>query len=130
MVILGKQACIIQRSGKISDIRPFSNECSNMVKVTIINSALAYDCKHTTKIYLLVSSNVLYIPSMDNNKIPPFVMIEAWLLVNDVSRTHCVEDVSHESHSIIVTEEDINKIIPLRLDLIFSFLPTRNLTPE
>ena len=64
-------------------------------------------------------SNALYIPSMENKLIPPSIMHEDGLLVNDVARIHCGEDVYHESHSIIVQEVDIDLQIPLRLDGIF-----------
>ena len=46
-------------------------------------------------------SNVLYIPSTEKNLIPPFLMREAGLLVNDVAIIQCVEYASYESHSII-----------------------------
>ena len=32
MVVVVKQACIIQLSGESASVRPFSNECSNMEK--------------------------------------------------------------------------------------------------
>ena len=73
---------------------------------------------------------MLYITLMENNLIPPFIMHEAGILVNDVVRIHCGENVSLDSHSIIVTEEDIELRIPLRLDGIFSYFPTRSLTSE
>ena len=40
MVVVGKQACIIQRSGKIPDVCTFLNECSNMEELPIIDAAL------------------------------------------------------------------------------------------
>ena len=67
---------------------------------------------------------------MENNLIPTFIMREAGLLVNDVARIYCGEDVSHKSHYIIVQEEDVDIHIKLRLDRIFSYSPTQSLTPE
>ena len=52
MVVVGKQARIIQRSGEIAYFRPFSNECSNMEKVPIFDATLVYDCKRAMKTYL------------------------------------------------------------------------------
>ena len=49
---------------------------------------------------------------------------------HDLAGINCVENVSHESHYIIFQEEDIELQTPLRLDGIFSYLPTRGLTPE
>ena len=95
-----------------------------MEKVTIVDAALAYYCKLTIKTYLLIARNSLYILSMENNLIPPFIMCEAGLLVDDVASICCGENVSHYSHCIIVIEADIEVRIPLILDGIFSYFPT------
>ena len=60
----------------------------------------------------------------------PIFMREAGLLVNDVTNIHCGKDVFHKSHSLIIQEEEIELQIPLILDGIFSYLPTKSLTPE
>ena len=60
-----------------------------MEMVLIVDAALAYDCKFTMNTYLLMTRNSIYIPSMENNLIPPFLMREYGLLVNDVARIHC-----------------------------------------
>ena len=67
---------------------------------------------------------------MENNLIPPFIMCEAGLLVDDVASICCGENVSHYSHCIIVIEADIEVRIPLILDGIFSYFPTWSLTYE
>ena len=48
--------------------------------------------------------NVFYMPSIKKHFIPPFHISESGLSVNNVARTHCEEDVSHESHSIVALE--------------------------
>ena len=48
------------------------------------------------KTYLLITRNAIYTPLTENNIIPPFIMCESPLLVNDVARIHCGEDVSHK----------------------------------
>ena len=93
---------IIQSYGKSADVQPFSNECSNMEKVPIVDAVLAYDCNFTMKTYPLITRNSLYVPSTENNLIPRFIIREALPFVNDVASIHCVEDVSHKIHSIIV----------------------------
>ena len=82
------------------------------------------------KTYLLITRNAIYIPSMENNLIPSFLMSEAGILLNDVASIHCGEYVSQNIHSIIVQEEDFDLHIPLRLDGILSYIPTGSLTPE
>ena len=46
------------------------------------------------KNYLLIMRNEIYIPSMENNLILPFLMRESSLLVNDVASIHFGEDMS------------------------------------
>ena len=101
-----------------------------MEKLTIVDAALTYDRNSKMNTYLWITRNVLYITSMDDNLVPPFLMHESGILVNDVTRIHCGEDMSHGSHSIIFQEEDIELLIPLILDGTISYLPTRILKPE
>ena len=128
MVVIGDQATIIQTAQQTADVRPFSNECSKLEQVPIVDAAFAYDCPHSGKVYMLVVRNALHINSMGHNLIPPFIMREAGLKVNDVPRIHCGENVSEESHSVISKEPSLK--IPLQLDGIFSSFPTRKLTHE
>ena len=67
---------------------------------------------------------------MEINLIPPFLMNESGLLVDNVTSIHCGEDVFNDIHCIIVQEEDIDLQIPLILYVIFSYLPTWGLTPD
>ena len=66
-----------------------------MEKVPILDAALTYDCKLTMKTYVLIARNSIYIPSMENKLIPQFILREARILVNDIARIHCGENVSH-----------------------------------
>ena len=93
-----------------------------------MDAAIAYECHKAMKVYLLISINALYVPLMQYNLIPPFIMREAGLVVNDVPRIHCEEDVTRESHSII--DEESGLIIPLCLRGIFSCFETRRITPD
>ena len=88
MVVVGQQATVFGQSGKSADVRPFSSECSKLESVPIVDAAVAYDCPYSMKTYLLSIRNALYVPSMSHNLIPPFILREAGLLVNDVPRIH------------------------------------------
>ena len=57
-------------------------------------------CANTReKLYILVFSNDLSLPSMDNKLIPPFIMREADLVVKDKAKNHAM-DSSAEEHRI------------------------------
>ena len=82
MVVVVKQTCIRQRPDIFKLF--FKDK-----KVPIIYSALVYHCKRTMTTYLLMTRNVIYITSIKNNIIPPFIMRESGILVNDVARIYC-----------------------------------------
>ena len=73
-----------------------------MKKVPIVDAELAYECKCTMKTYPFITRDEIYITSVENNLISPFIMREYGQLVNAVARIHSGEYVSHKSLSIIV----------------------------
>ena len=133
MIVVGRQATIFSKTGKCADVRPFSSDCSKLESVPIVDAAIAYDCPYTMQTYILTVNNALHVPNMPHNLIPPFIMREAGLLVNDVPRIHTnAGDLNNETHCIVAKEEvngeDLK--IPLKLDGIFSYFETRKLTDD
>ena len=63
---------------------------------------------------------------MKNNMIPPFIKREAGLEVNDTPRIHIRDEVTCESHSIMMPQVDLR--IPLQLSGVFSYFESRSLT--
>eukprot|EP00957_Ditylum_brightwellii_P085854 6531088-Ditylum_brightwellii.AAC.1 len=64
---------------------------------------------------------------MEINLLPPFIMREAGLIVDEVLKIH-VEGPSVENHSIFVPSEGLR--IPLSLNRIFSYFTTSKPTVE
>jgi hypothetical protein len=54
-----------------------------MERVEIGDVAIAYDDPYSLETYLLVMRNVLLIPSMDHNLLPPFLVREASLFLDE-----------------------------------------------
>ena len=127
MVVLGEQATVISRSNTVAEVSAFAEDCNKLSEGPIVDAAIAYDCPLSLKTYLLIVRNALHVPSMRHNLIPPFIMREAGHKVNDVPRIHCGQDVTEDSHSIIMDGE-VDLKIPLRIRGIFSYFPTRALT--
>ena len=71
---------------------------------------------------MLVIQNALRVPSMSNNLIPPFIMRENGIIINECAKIHC-EDPTPEDHAIIFKGYDLR--IPLQLHGIFSYFVTR-----
>eukprot|EP00957_Ditylum_brightwellii_P002095 161173-Ditylum_brightwellii.AAC.1 len=101
-------------------MNPFTPDYDAM-KVRLGDAALKYDCPYTDKTYILLVSNTLYVPSMDHNLIPPFVLREAGLRVNDTSKIHKVNPTVND-HAITFPVEGLR--IPLDLWAVFSYFPT------
>ena len=61
------------------------------MRVQVVDASIAYWCPINETTYILHFNDVLYVPSMDHNLIPPFVLREAGFIVNDVRRIHIVK---------------------------------------
>ena len=127
MIVVGSQALVIQRTGQSAHVNAFSDEVQGMSEVPIVDAAVAYDCPTTGKTYLLIVRNTLHIPSMVHNLVPPFILQEVGIAVNNTPRIH-VKEVTLETHSIMDRESGLR--IPLQLDGIFSYFPTRALNKD
>ena len=99
MVVLGRSCCVFKWSGKSCNVKPFDSGLGTLKNIPIVDTALAYDCPYDHQTYILIISNALYMPSMENNLIPPFIMRQAGLQVNDTAKIHC-EDPSIDDHCI------------------------------
>eukprot|EP00957_Ditylum_brightwellii_P037203 2816596-Ditylum_brightwellii.AAC.2 len=102
------------------EVNPFIPDYDAM-KVRFVDAALKYDYPHTDKRYFLLVRNALHVPSMDHNLLPPFVLREAGIRVNDTpkinKKNHTVDD-----HVITFPGEGLR--ISLDLWGVFSYFPT------
>ena len=71
--------------------------------------------------FLIVVRNALHVPSMEINLIPPFILREAGITVNDKLKIHA-SDPSSDDHAIIFENNGLK--IPLKLNEIFSYFDT------
>ena len=125
MVLLGKHSFIFDSiPGNKCEVVPFDPSIGSMKSVPIVDGAVAYDSPITNKTYVLLFRNALYIPTLETNLVPPFIMREAGLIVNDIPRIHD-PNPSDDSHSIMTDGRDLDLRIPMSLWGIFSFFHTR-----
>ena len=135
MTVAVLHATVINKSGKSADVRTSSKECSKMIAVPIFDVEISYDFPYLGITYILIIKNALYIPSMNHNLMPPLIIREAGLIVNDVPRIHTrQEDLTNQTHCIVsrVDGDDngTNLNIHMNSDGIFSYFPTRKLTMD
>ena len=90
MIVFGKYCLIISKSGKEAIINDFTDQVGT-ISLPIVYSAVEYDCPWSQTTYILISRNILSVPSMEHNLIPPFILLEAGLTVNDTDTIHLKE---------------------------------------
>ena len=63
----------------------------------IFDALLAYNCSCTGEKLILVARNALCVLGMEHNLLPPFLLHEAGLVVNEMPKIH-IDDPSVEYH--------------------------------
>ena len=126
MPVVGKHAYIIAETGKMVDVSPFTPDYKPLT-VPLVDATIKYDNPYNGKSCILVLCNALHVLSMDNNLIPPFMLREMGVAVNDVPKIH-KEDPTVDDHAITFLETGFR--IPLSLWGIFSYFPTSKPTHD
>jgi hypothetical protein len=124
MFVASKPAYILADSGKTATVQAFSPVIIP-IETRIVDCAFLYEYPYTNKMYILVAYNALYVPTMTHNLVPPFLLREAGLIVNETPKIQVVNpDIS--DHSIYFDGAKLR--VPLALWGIFSYFPTRRPT--
>ena len=125
MAVVGRHAFIISKTGRTTQVNPFSPDYEALKNVPIVDAALAYECPYSDQTYILVIRNCLHIPLMENNLIPPFLIREVGIVIQDVPKIH-VDGTLVSDHSIFFKKAGLR--IPLSLTGVFSYLLVRRPT--
>ena len=128
MVVLGRNCFVFDGiHGKTCDVEPFDPSIGIAQKVPVVDAAISYDCPYLHQTFILIIRNALYIPSLEHNLIPPFIMREAGIIVNDTPKIH-VPNPDSSDHSISFPMSNLD--IPLQLMGTFSYFSSRNPTSD
>ncbi len=127
MAVAGQDCTIIAKSGHHANVTPFSGDLPVMEKIEIGDVAIAYDNPYLLETYLLVMRNVLLNPSMDHNLLPPFLVQEALLFLDETPKFQSTE-VSLENHTIYDGVTGLR--IHMQLNGTVSYFVTQSLTLE
>ena len=126
MPVVGRNAYIISDTGRVADVNPFTPDYDSMT-IPIVDAAVLYQCPYFGLVYILVIRNAQHVPSMQNNLLPPFVLREAGIRVNDKPKIQTI-DPTEADHSIYFPETDFR--IPLSLWGMFSYFVTSKPTAK
>lgn len=111
MPVVGRNAFVIARTEETADVSAFTPDYKPM-KCSIVDAALLYDCPYSGDEVILLIRNAIHVPNMENNLIPPFIMREAGVIVDDTPKIQTT-DPTISSHSIYFEETGLR--IPLSL---------------
>ena len=107
MPVVGKHAYIIAETSKKVDVSPFTPDYLPLT-VPLVDATVRYSNPYNGKSYILVLQNALYVLLMDNNLIPPFMLREMGVTVNDVPKIH-KEDPTVDDHAITFMETGVRR---------------------
>jgi len=125
MPVVGHNAYILRDTGRRSVVGAYHPDLETKT-LQIVDAAVLYQDQYTGVEYILIVRNALHVPSMSHNLIPPFILREQGIKVNETAKIHC-DDPSKSDHSIVLDSE---LQIPLLLHGVFSYFPTRLPTVE
>src|SRR5210317_1924766 len=123
--VIGGHAYVLAYTGRTASVSPYSPDYKAK-QIPIVDAALLYHNKYLSQDHILLIPNALYVPSMENHLLPPFVLRENGIQVNDTPKIH-VSDPTVDDHAIIVDEF---LRIPLGLNGTFSYFDVKAPTKD
>ena len=93
MAVIGRHAYILAETGKMMEVNPFTLTYKP-IEAPIVHAAFQYDSTYDGKSYILVGRNALHVPSMYNNLLPPFMLQEAGITVNNKAKIHMISPMA------------------------------------
>ena len=115
MPVVGRLAKVLSFHDKSVEVPPHSLDYKPM-KVPLVDAAVKYESPFDGRVCILVIRNALYVPSMENNLLPPFMIREAGVILKDTPKIQLVEP-TEEDHAIFFPETELR--IPLSLFGVF-----------
>ena len=128
MICLGKHCTVLRRTGRTVRVNAFADSVGSLNNIPVVDAVVVFDNPYGSgESYFLVMYNALYIPSMSHHLIPPFLLREAGLLVNDMPKIHS-HDPDLSTHTIFDPRTKMR--IHLKLNGIFSYFKCRAIAPR
>ena len=90
-----------QKLMKTVDVAPFTPDYKP-ISFELVDAALKYDCPYSGEFKILKIRRELYVTSMTHNLLPPFMLREAGIHINEVPKIHVRSPTEH--HAITFQE--------------------------
>ena len=125
MVVVGRNCTVFDSTGKTCTVNSFAESAGRLEHVPIVDAVVAYDCPYNAKVYLLLMRNALQVSDIQVNLLPPFIVREAGLHIDDCPKSQSPEPTV-DTHCIYSKESDLR--IHFGLNDTFSYFHTRKPT--
>ena len=102
MPVIGRNAYILSKIGETVDVAPFTPDYKP-ISVELVDAALKYECPYSGKVKILIIRRGLHVPSMTHDLLPPFMLREAGIHINEVPKIHVASPT--EKHHAITFQE-------------------------
>ena len=123
MMVCGKYCHILSQSEINATVSAFTDDVGTM-EIPILDAVIAYNCLDTNNVWLLIVQNVLFVESMNHNLIPPFILQEGGMEVNDRPNIHYPRGTpSITNHTFSNAKNRL--LIPFKLSGIFFMFDSR-----
>ena len=115
MPVIGRNAYILSKIGETVDVAPFTPDYKP-ISVELVDAALKYECPYSGEVKILIIRRGLHVPSMTHNLLPPFMLREAGIKINDDSKDSSEEDdISHDDpddeFDLKELDDDTNEVL-------------------
>ena len=127
MVVVGRHCTVFDTTGKTCTVNAFSKSAGHMEDVPIVDAVIAYDCPFQSKTFLLLMRNALYIPELEVNLLPPFIVREADIPIDECPKSQAAHPTV-DNHSMYLPSQDLR--IPIQLRHTFSYFESRKPTND
>ena len=118
--VIGRNPYILSKIGETVDVAPFTPDYKP-ISVELVDAALKYECPYSGEVKILIIRRGLHVRSMAHNLLPPFMLREAGIKINEIPKIH-VTSPTEEHHAIIFQEANFR--FPLTLHGSFSYFAT------
>ena len=127
MAVVGSECVVFDDTSKTCTVNSFAKSAGSLDDVKIVDAVVAYDYPYQNKTFILLMRNVLHVHELCINIIPPFIMREGGITVDECPKYQAqAPSVSHHSmHS-----KESNLRIHFDLNGNFSLFKTRDPSDE
>ena len=102
MPVIGMNVYILSKIGETVDVAPFTPDYKP-ISVELVDEALKYECPYSGEVKILIIRRGLHVRSKTHNLLPPFMLREPGIHINEVPKIH-ITSPKEEHHTITLQE--------------------------